>query len=178
MSHAQLNEVAELSSNSAAVINTKPKFSSPKEDDKKPAETAIPDAVAISAFMEQVSNLVKLVDSRDVIELQLKQSDRYLDDGDTNEKGRGRELVRISRWFTRKARNPYGYHRLTQAGSFCKSKTLSKFISWGRRLKNGAKSICSAQTGSGYIPDVRPHRLLNPTFDSDDDPSSDEKIEP
>ncbi|KAE8732581.1 hypothetical protein F3Y22_tig00001825pilonHSYRG00124 [Hibiscus syriacus] len=82
-------------------------------------------------------------------------------------------------WFTRKARNPYGYHRLTQAGSFYKSKTLSKFISWGRRLKNGAKSICSAQTGSSYIPiEVRPHRLLNPTFDPGDEPSSDEKTEP
>ncbi|KAE8695752.1 Biotin carboxyl carrier protein of acetyl-CoA carboxylase [Hibiscus syriacus] len=74
-SHAQLNEVAELSSNSVAAIDTKPKFSLPKEDDMKPAETAIPDAAAISAFMEQVSDLVKLVDSRDFIELQLKQLD-------------------------------------------------------------------------------------------------------
>ncbi|KAE8657719.1 Auxin-responsive protein SAUR36 [Hibiscus syriacus] len=64
----------------------------------------------------------------------------------------GKRIVRISRWFTRKSRNPYGYHRLTQAGSFRKSETLSKFFSWGRRLKNGAKSISSAQTGSGYIP--------------------------
>ncbi|KAK8570474.1 hypothetical protein V6N13_003151 [Hibiscus sabdariffa] len=68
----------------------------------------------------------------------------------------GKRLVRISRWFILKARNPcgcgYGYHRLKQAGSFCRSKTFSKFISWGRRLTNGAKSICSAQSGSGYIP--------------------------
>ncbi|KAE8693340.1 Pearli, putative isoform 1 [Hibiscus syriacus] len=84
-SHAQLNDVVELSSNSVAAINTKPKVSSPKEDGKKLTETAIPDAVAISAFMEQVLGLVKLVDSRDVIELQLKQSDCYLDDEDVTE---------------------------------------------------------------------------------------------
>ncbi|GMI99070.1 SMALL AUXIN UPREGULATED RNA 59 [Hibiscus trionum] len=64
----------------------------------------------------------------------------------------GKRLVRFSRWFTRKDRNPCGYHRLTRAGSFFRSKTLSKFITWGRRLTNGAKSISSAQSGSGYIP--------------------------
>ncbi|GMJ16237.1 biotin carboxyl carrier protein 2 [Hibiscus trionum] len=74
-SHAQLNEVAEMSSNSVATVGTKPKVAFPKEDDKKSAENAIPDAAAISAFMAQVSDLVKLVDSRDVVELQLKQSD-------------------------------------------------------------------------------------------------------
>ncbi|KAK8592830.1 hypothetical protein V6N13_043542 [Hibiscus sabdariffa] len=74
-SHAQLNEVAEISSNSVATVDTKPKVALPKEDDKKSAENAIPDAAAISAFMAQVSDLVKLVDSRDVTELQLKQSD-------------------------------------------------------------------------------------------------------
>ncbi|XP_039012520.1 uncharacterized protein LOC120141805 [Hibiscus syriacus] len=84
-SHAQLNEVAELTSNSVAAINTKPKVSSPKEDGKKLAETAISDVVAISALMEQVLGLVKLVDSRDIIELQLKQSDCYLDDEEAND---------------------------------------------------------------------------------------------
>ncbi|EOX96266.1 hypothetical protein QUC31_005482 [Theobroma cacao] len=64
----------------------------------------------------------------------------------------GKRLVRISRWFIRKARNPRGYHHLTQAGSFCKSKTFSKLIGWGRRLTNGAKSICSVKPGSGYLP--------------------------
>ncbi|XWS77231.1 hypothetical protein CRYUN_Cryun01aG0243800 [Craigia yunnanensis] len=63
-----------------------------------------------------------------------------------------KRLVRISRWFIRKARNPRGYHRLTQAGSFCKSKSFSKLISWGRRLTKGAKSICSVKPGSGYVP--------------------------
>ncbi|PPS06725.1 hypothetical protein GOBAR_AA13933 [Gossypium barbadense] len=75
-SHTQLNEVAaEKSSNSVAVVDMKPKVALPEEDDKKSAEKAIPDAAAISEFMAQVSDLVKLVDSRDITELQLKQSD-------------------------------------------------------------------------------------------------------
>ncbi|KAK8654575.1 hypothetical protein V6N13_128534 [Hibiscus sabdariffa] len=78
----------------------------------------------------------------------------------------GKRLVRISRWFTRKARNPcgcgYQYHRLKQAGSFCRSKTLSKFICWGRRLTNGAKSICSAQSGSGYFPIIKEKHIEVP----------------
>ncbi|XVE68277.1 hypothetical protein DITRI_Ditri09bG0054700 [Diplodiscus trichospermus] len=72
--HAQLNEVAaEKSSNSIPVIDTKPKAALPKEN--KSAQNAVADVAAISAFMGQVSDLVKLVDSRDIMELQLKQSD-------------------------------------------------------------------------------------------------------
>nr|KJB75634.1 hypothetical protein B456_012G049400 [Gossypium raimondii] len=76
-SHTQLNEVAaEKSSNSVAVVDMKPKVALPEEDDKRSAEKAIPDAAAISEFMAQVSDLVnRLVDSRDITELQLKQSD-------------------------------------------------------------------------------------------------------
>ncbi|OMO85899.1 Biotin/lipoyl attachment [Corchorus olitorius] len=73
--HAHINDVtAEKSSNSVAVVDTKPKVELPKENDKS-EEKNIPDVAAISAFMEQVSDLVKLVDSRDITELQLKQSD-------------------------------------------------------------------------------------------------------
>ncbi|KAK8639761.1 hypothetical protein V6N13_138131 [Hibiscus sabdariffa] len=66
----------------------------------------------------------------------------------------GKRLVRISRWLFRKARSPRGYCRLTQQGSFCNSKPVSKLISWGRRLTKGAKSICSSSTKprSGYLP--------------------------
>ncbi|XVF79858.1 hypothetical protein PTKIN_Ptkin15bG0023800 [Pterospermum kingtungense] len=65
----------------------------------------------------------------------------------------GKRLVRISRWFVRKARRtPSGYHSLTQAGKLCKSKTFSKLINWGCRLTKGAKSICSVKPGSGYVP--------------------------
>ncbi|XWS45905.1 hypothetical protein CRYUN_Cryun14cG0019400 [Craigia yunnanensis] len=63
----------------------------------------------------------------------------------------GKRLVRISRWFIRKARSPRGYNRLMQAGSFCKSKTFSILINWGRRLTKGAKSLCSVKPGSGYF---------------------------
>ncbi|XP_022769676.1 auxin-responsive protein SAUR36-like [Durio zibethinus] len=64
----------------------------------------------------------------------------------------GKRLVRISRWFICKSRNPRGYHRLTQTGSFCKSKPFSKLIGWGRRLTEGAKSICSVKPRLGYVP--------------------------
>ncbi|KAA8541016.1 hypothetical protein F0562_024846 [Nyssa sinensis] len=69
---AQLNEVAiEKPSNSAPVPETKS-----EEPAKKPAsQNAIPDAASISAFMIQVADLVELVDSRDIMELQLKQQD-------------------------------------------------------------------------------------------------------
>ncbi|XP_022751942.1 biotin carboxyl carrier protein of acetyl-CoA carboxylase 2, chloroplastic-like [Durio zibethinus] len=74
-SHVQLNEIAiEKSSNSVPVVDTEPKVELPKEDDKS-MENTIPDVAAISAFMAQVSDLVKLVDTKDITELQLKQSD-------------------------------------------------------------------------------------------------------
>nr|GEX98362.1 biotin carboxyl carrier protein of acetyl-CoA carboxylase, chloroplastic-like [Tanacetum cinerariifolium] len=58
---AQLNEVAlEKSSNSAPAA-------------KKEEDTIVPDAASITAFMTQVASLVQLVDSRDIMELELKQ---------------------------------------------------------------------------------------------------------
>ncbi|KAG5227012.1 biotin carboxyl carrier protein of acetyl-CoA carboxylase [Salix suchowensis] len=72
---AQLNEViAKKSSNSALVVDTEPKVA-PSEGKDEPTEIKTPDESSISAFMTQVSELVKLVDSRDITELQLKQSD-------------------------------------------------------------------------------------------------------
>jgi acetyl-CoA carboxylase biotin carboxyl carrier protein len=68
---AQLNEA---SSNSAVVVDNKLKLEKFEEKDE-PTEKGIPDAAAISAFMAQASDLVKLVDSRDIVELHLKQSD-------------------------------------------------------------------------------------------------------
>ncbi|XP_058009428.1 biotin carboxyl carrier protein of acetyl-CoA carboxylase 2, chloroplastic isoform X1 [Hevea brasiliensis] len=71
---AQLNEVIfEKSSNSTPVLDTNSKVPSSEKKDE-PAEN-IPEASSISAFMTQVSDLVKLVDSRDITELQLKQLD-------------------------------------------------------------------------------------------------------
>ncbi|XP_057993442.1 biotin carboxyl carrier protein of acetyl-CoA carboxylase 2, chloroplastic isoform X1 [Hevea brasiliensis] len=72
--HAQLNEVvAKKPSNSAPVLDTNSEVPSSEEKDE-PAEN-IPGASSILAFMAQVSDLVKLVDSRDITELQLKQLD-------------------------------------------------------------------------------------------------------
>ncbi|CAI9754579.1 unnamed protein product [Fraxinus pennsylvanica] len=66
---AQLNEVAvEKVSNSAPSIETK----LAKEVE---SQYTVPDAPSISAFMTQVADLVKLVDSRDIMELELKQMD-------------------------------------------------------------------------------------------------------
>lgn len=69
---AQLNEVAvEKSTNSA------PSEEKSDESSKIPSsETTFPDVASITAFMNQVAGLVELVDSRDIMELQLKQDDR------------------------------------------------------------------------------------------------------
>ncbi|XP_043704288.1 biotin carboxyl carrier protein of acetyl-CoA carboxylase, chloroplastic-like isoform X1 [Telopea speciosissima] len=68
----------EKSSNSAPVLETKLEVPSlqPKDEPGEPApQNTVPDASSISAFMAQVSDLVKLVDSRDIMELHLKQQD-------------------------------------------------------------------------------------------------------
>ncbi|KAJ8774943.1 hypothetical protein K2173_019947 [Erythroxylum novogranatense] len=71
----QLNDVVAVkSSNSAPVADTKSKGAPPEEKDV-PAEAKVPDALSISTFMTQASDLIKLVDSRDIVELELKQLD-------------------------------------------------------------------------------------------------------
>lgn len=66
---AQLTEVAvEKISNGTPPIESVPILESEKRDE-------VPDASSISNFMNQVADLVKLVDSRDIAELQLKQMD-------------------------------------------------------------------------------------------------------
>ncbi|KAK2663294.1 hypothetical protein Ddye_001868 [Dipteronia dyeriana] len=73
--HAKVNEViAEKPSNCAPVIDTESKVAS-SNGKVGSAESTIPDASSISAFMTQVSEIVKLVDSRDIMELQMKQMD-------------------------------------------------------------------------------------------------------
>ncbi|XP_073146062.1 biotin carboxyl carrier protein of acetyl-CoA carboxylase, chloroplastic-like [Henckelia pumila] len=67
--YAQLNEVAvEKPSNSIPALE----LVLPKESER---QLEVPDASSISAFMNQVADLVELVDSRDIMELQLKQMD-------------------------------------------------------------------------------------------------------
>ncbi|KAH7532712.1 biotin carboxyl carrier protein of acetyl-CoA carboxylase 2, chloroplastic isoform X1 [Ziziphus jujuba] len=72
----QAQVTAEKSSNSVA---TKPRVGSLEVKDesveKLSGQNNIPDASPVSEFMTKVSELVKLVDSRDIVELQLKQLD-------------------------------------------------------------------------------------------------------
>ncbi|XP_021283415.1 biotin carboxyl carrier protein of acetyl-CoA carboxylase, chloroplastic isoform X2 [Herrania umbratica] len=77
---AQLNEVAVGgSSNASATSPVKSGRPTAEAKDAKPSSDASPPALAteesISEFLNQVSSLVKLVDSRDIVELQLKQLD-------------------------------------------------------------------------------------------------------
>ncbi|GAU29154.1 hypothetical protein TSUD_275730 [Trifolium subterraneum] len=67
--------------NEAAIVensNSAPNVAPPKEKENQNGSISsdtVADASSVSAFMEQVADLVKLVDSRDIVELQLKQSD-------------------------------------------------------------------------------------------------------
>ncbi|MED6188784.1 Bccp2p [Stylosanthes scabra] len=78
---AQPKEVATLenSSNSAPGLVNGPITAASKEKDDQNRKSSGPSTFAnpasMSAFMNQVSDLVKLVDSRDIVELQLKQAD-------------------------------------------------------------------------------------------------------
>ncbi|KAL8514473.1 hypothetical protein ACS0TY_013548 [Phlomoides rotata] len=66
---AQLNEVAiEKKSNANPALEAAVFMKSENHHE-------VPDASSISTFMAQVRDLVKLVDSRDIVELQLKQMD-------------------------------------------------------------------------------------------------------
>lgn len=60
-------------SNSAPVVETK--LVKDESAEKLSVPSTITDESSISAFMSQVTDLVKLVDSRDIMELQLKQLD-------------------------------------------------------------------------------------------------------
>ncbi|PRQ53406.1 putative acetyl-CoA carboxylase [Rosa chinensis] len=63
----------EKPSNSAPINNTKS-----EDESAEKVSNNIPDSSSISAFMAQVSDLIKLVDSRDIVELQMKQLDLEL----------------------------------------------------------------------------------------------------
>ncbi|XP_009613066.1 biotin carboxyl carrier protein of acetyl-CoA carboxylase 1, chloroplastic-like [Nicotiana tomentosiformis] len=67
--NAQLNEVAIDKSTNSKPVSEKSLEEVPK------TEYSIPDASSIQAFMSQAADLVELVDSRDIVELQLKQKD-------------------------------------------------------------------------------------------------------
>ncbi|KAI9153425.1 hypothetical protein LWI28_011105 [Acer negundo] len=69
--HSKVNEVI---ADCAPVVDTESKVTS-SNGKVGSEESTIPDASSISAFMTQVSEIVKLVDSRDIMELQMKQMD-------------------------------------------------------------------------------------------------------
>ncbi|RDX60550.1 Biotin carboxyl carrier protein of acetyl-CoA carboxylase 2, chloroplastic, partial [Mucuna pruriens] len=75
---AQTNKAVTVE-NSAPVQVNGPKVAPLEEKDdhngKPSGPSATADASSVSAFMNKVSDLVKLVDSRDIVELQLKQAD-------------------------------------------------------------------------------------------------------
>ncbi|XP_024397898.1 biotin carboxyl carrier protein of acetyl-CoA carboxylase, chloroplastic isoform X2 [Physcomitrium patens] len=58
--------------------NTSTKFEGPSAQDKSATESSASIASAASVFMADVANLIKLVDTRDIIELELKQKDYEL----------------------------------------------------------------------------------------------------
>jgi SAUR family protein len=62
----------------------------------------------------------------------------------------GKRLVRASKWLLRKVRARPGYRRINPPSS--KPKPISKLITWGRRLTNGAKTLCCRKPGSCYVP--------------------------
>ncbi|GLT51950.1 hypothetical protein SLA2020_253200 [Shorea laevis] len=63
----------------------------------------------------------------------------------------GKRLVRIWGWIVRKTRSASGHQRLRSPRTACTLKPISKLLSLGRRLTSGAKSICSAKPGPGYV---------------------------
>ncbi|XP_023526115.1 biotin carboxyl carrier protein of acetyl-CoA carboxylase 2, chloroplastic-like [Cucurbita pepo subsp. pepo] len=73
MVHALKEMVVGESSNSAPALVSRGKDESAAEAVSD--QNSLPDESTISAFMSQVSDLIKLVDSRDIMELQLKQQD-------------------------------------------------------------------------------------------------------
>lgn len=64
----------------------------------------------------------------------------------------GRRLIRISRWIIRPKRSPTGYNRLIKSEPACRPKTITRLVDWSRRLTTGAKTLCFAKSGSGYVP--------------------------
>ncbi|KAJ9568164.1 hypothetical protein OSB04_004130 [Centaurea solstitialis] len=72
---AQLNEAFSLKAALQKSDSTPSLEKSAESTGATSSETSIPDASSITAFMNQVAGLVQLVDSRDIVELQLKQQD-------------------------------------------------------------------------------------------------------
>ncbi|KAG4992601.1 hypothetical protein JHK87_026058 [Glycine soja] len=73
---AQLDEVAlDSSSNATPPIKAKSKEEPPAKPSAEPSSSVLATQESVSQFITQVASLVKLVDSRDIVELKLKQHD-------------------------------------------------------------------------------------------------------
>jgi SAUR family protein len=62
----------------------------------------------------------------------------------------GKRLVRASKWLLRKVQARSGYHRINPPSS--KPKPISKLITYGPPLTNGARTLCCRKPRSGYVP--------------------------
>ncbi|KAJ4952264.1 hypothetical protein NE237_029096 [Protea cynaroides] len=63
----------------------------------------------------------------------------------------GRKLVTMFKWASMRKQKQARYKRLQVSSSpRSKSKTMSKFYDWGRRLKRGAKGLCCAVPASAF----------------------------
>ncbi|KAG5060663.1 hypothetical protein JHK87_001692 [Glycine soja] len=66
----------------------------------------------------------------------------------------GRRVVRVAKWvFGRvriKTRPGYHHHRLGSGSSHLRNPII-KLLTWGQKLKRGAKTLCGKK-GSGYLP--------------------------
>ncbi|CAL1392292.1 unnamed protein product [Linum trigynum] len=75
VSKVQAKVTAKESLNNTPLVDTKSDDTAQSNGKALTTEPRIPDVASISEFMAQVSHLVKLVDSRDIVELKLKQLD-------------------------------------------------------------------------------------------------------
>ncbi|KAG6597605.1 Auxin-responsive protein SAUR36, partial [Cucurbita argyrosperma subsp. argyrosperma] len=62
----------------------------------------------------------------------------------------GKHIRRISNWFLRRRRRSRTGYSLLRSGRSVKP--ISSLLSWGRRLANGAKSICLSRRRLSYVP--------------------------
>nr|AMQ09575.1 small auxin up regulated protein [Boehmeria nivea] len=65
----------------------------------------------------------------------------------------GKRIFRVTRWVLRKTRIRPGYNRMCGRGPTRYPKAISKLITWGRRLTDGAKAklLCCTKPGRGYV---------------------------
>lgn len=61
----------------------------------------------------------------------------------------GKRVIRVTRRIFRGFRTRPGYQRL---GLSPKKSPMMRLLMWGKKLTRGARSLCSAKNGTGYVP--------------------------